>query len=109
MDSESGAPLLGGASSHGAGVLWDLRSTFGASLAGLTAALLALLAVYGEYAPHLTDAHVDRYYSYLTDVSWGRASPPCRQRCAPRPPDFCRRLAAPCRRSTSCCSWGLAA
>lgn len=65
MDSESGTPLLGSKP-------WNLRGTFAASLVGLTAALLALLAAFCEYAPDLSDAHVDRYYSYLTDVRFAR-------------------------------------
>ena len=63
MDSEAGTPLLDHKS-------WNLRGTFAASLAGLTTILLAVLAALGRYAPHLTDAHVDRYYSFLTDVSF---------------------------------------
>lgn len=58
-------PLL-----DGHGKPFSLKNNFAASLAGLTAVLLALLAVFGQYAPHLTDAHVNRYYSFLTDVRW---------------------------------------
>lgn len=58
MDSE--APLLpehGGSSKP-----WNLRGTFAASLGGLTAVLLALLAAFGRYSQDITDAHVNQYY-----------------------------------------------
>nr|AXF41562.1 RHP1 protein [Chlorella sp. ArM0029B] len=66
MDAEAAAPLLAG-TSH-AGTSWDLRGTFAASLAGLTTLLLVLLALFGQYAADLTDANVDRYYAWLSDV-----------------------------------------
>lgn len=64
MDAEAvSAPLLHG---HSGG--WNLRATFGGSLAGLLAALLGLLAAFGEFTKAATPTHVDRYYSFLTDV-----------------------------------------
>lgn len=65
MDAEAGAPLLGDVAA------WQLRGTFSASLAGLSACLLALLTAAAHYAPHLTDAHIARYYGFLTDVRSG--------------------------------------
>lgn len=66
MDAEAGTPLLDSAGGHGS---FSLRATFSAPLAGLLAVVLALLAVFGEYSPELDDAHVTRYYPFLTDVS----------------------------------------
>lgn len=63
MDAEAGTPLL-----QGGAKAWQLKGTFSASLAALGACLLCLLAAFARYAPHLTDAHVDRYYGFLTDV-----------------------------------------
>jgi hypothetical protein len=68
MDAESATPLLGHAHADSSEA-WDLRGTFATSLAGLTAVLLGLLAAFAQYAPGITDAHVDQYYSYFTDVS----------------------------------------
>ncbi|GBF90580.1 ammonium transporter Rh type A [Raphidocelis subcapitata] len=61
MDAEAGTPLLGAHS-------FGLRATFAAPLAALLGVVLALLAVFGEYSSELHDAHVARYYSFLTDV-----------------------------------------
>lgn len=69
MDAEAGAPLLGGAGPHS----FSLRATFCAPLAALLAVVLALLAAFGEYAPDLDDAHVARYYPFLTDVCCAHA------------------------------------
>jgi ammonium transporter Rh len=64
MDAEAAAPLIHG---HGSG--WDLRSTFGSSVAALSGALFVLVAALTEYSPEAKNpAHVDRYYSFLTDV-----------------------------------------
>jgi hypothetical protein len=81
IDAEAGAPLLHGSSS------FDLKATFSTSLAALLAALLGLLAVFGQFSEEATPAHVDRYYSFLTDVlvmvraAWMRLSAP-----TPSPP-----------------------
>ena len=69
MDAE--APLLPAAAAAGHG--FSLRPTFSAPLAALLGGLLALLAVFGEYAPHLDDDHVARYHHFLTDVRPGAA------------------------------------
>jgi hypothetical protein len=90
MDTEAGVPLL----PHDPG--FNLRGTFAASLAGMTAALLVLLELFAQYAPHAAkDSHVDRYYSFLT-VS-GSPGPPapfsfrCRRTApAPLPPPLPR-------------------
>lgn len=68
MDAEAGTPLLDG---HGGGHAFSLRATFCAPLAGLLAVVLALLAAFGGYSAELDDAHVTRYYPFLTDVSGG--------------------------------------
>lgn len=66
MDAEAGAPLLGAAGAH-AGPL-RLRSTFALPLAALLGVCLTLLAVFGKYDDELDDAHVARYYSFVSDV-----------------------------------------
>ena len=62
--AEAGLPLL----APEGGKPWNLRSTFAASLAALLAGLLALLAACATSSPTIADGHVNRYYSYLTDV-----------------------------------------
>lgn len=62
MDAEAAAPLLHHASA------WDLRGTFAASIAVLVALLLGITAAFAEFSEEATPAHVDRYYSFLTDV-----------------------------------------
>jgi len=64
MDAEAGAPLLHG----GGGSAWNLRTTFATSLAALLGVLICLMGAFTEFTLKATPVHVDRYYSFLTDV-----------------------------------------
>lgn len=50
------------------GAVNGIRKGFAASLGGLTALCLILLAIFAEYPTNMGDAHVARYYHYLTGV-----------------------------------------